>query len=265
MLDVTLRHDASRIVQSILQFGTHDQRQIVLNELCANNTKNSNTKQKKGASVEDIAKSPYGHFVILKALQCCKNKDELSVLITHMRDRYISLGCHAISARVIETIYMTDHISNSIKHMLNAEYYGKKYTVHLPADIPADSLVTVMKYISTHHKQISVYHILDHMHDIIHRFVEKGLLDFTYVHQFIYEYAMEVMKLDNNYTSGSAAATATAAAVTTSSTISQDIQYDQKSKEFERRMKDLLTLMIDHIPRCVGTKVNTYIYTCIGL
>jgi pumilio homology domain family member 6 len=45
---MVLRHDASRVVQTILQFGTVEQRKIVLSELVP--------------KIVDIAKTPYGHF-----------------------------------------------------------------------------------------------------------------------------------------------------------------------------------------------------------
>eukprot|EP01036_Dinobryon_divergens_P033384 gene33384-43161_t len=47
VLKVTLRHDASRMVQSILQFGNTEQKTIILKELC---------------KAVEIAKTPYGHF-----------------------------------------------------------------------------------------------------------------------------------------------------------------------------------------------------------
>lgn len=52
VLQVTLRHDASRIVESILQYGTEKQREKILHELVA--------------KLVEIAKTPYGHFVVLK-------------------------------------------------------------------------------------------------------------------------------------------------------------------------------------------------------
>ena len=52
ILQVTLRHDASRIVESILQFGTEVQRKKILEELAS--------------KLVEIAKTPYGHFVVLK-------------------------------------------------------------------------------------------------------------------------------------------------------------------------------------------------------
>ena len=67
ILQVTLRHDASRIVESILQFGTEKQREKILAELAV--------------KLVDIAKTPYGHFVVLKVGMdsCCQWRVSRSV------------------------------------------------------------------------------------------------------------------------------------------------------------------------------------------
>lgn len=57
VLQVTLRHDASRIVESILQYGSEKQREKILTELTS--------------KLVEIAKTPYGHFVVLKAITYC--------------------------------------------------------------------------------------------------------------------------------------------------------------------------------------------------
>lgn len=54
VLQVTLRHDASRIVESILQYGTEKQREKILTELTS--------------KLVEISKTPYGHFVVLKVI-----------------------------------------------------------------------------------------------------------------------------------------------------------------------------------------------------
>ena len=157
-MDVTLRHDASRIVQSIIQFGTPVQKFTIVQSLCAN---------KKCA---DICKTPYGHFTILKTLQYCKELEPLQLLVNAMCNHYLSIGCNSIGARVIESIYDCEHIPRTLKYKLSAEFYGKKYTVFLPDDTPPSSLVTVLKYTPTS----KYFHVLDHMSDIIRRFVQKG-------------------------------------------------------------------------------------------
>jgi pumilio homology domain family member 6 len=57
-LQVTLRHDASRITQCLLQFGSVEQRTVILKEILPR--------------IIEMSKTPYGHFVVLKALTYCK-------------------------------------------------------------------------------------------------------------------------------------------------------------------------------------------------
>jgi pumilio family protein 6 len=78
ILQVTLRHDASRIVQCLLQFGNEDQRGAILNELL-----------KKSA---DISKTPYGHFTILKAISYCTKKEEQEAILKSLSGHFLSLG-----------------------------------------------------------------------------------------------------------------------------------------------------------------------------
>ena len=61
--EIALQHDASRVVQAALQFGTTQERRLVLKEL---------TK----ASLLELAKNQYAHFIVLKAIKYCANDDD---------------------------------------------------------------------------------------------------------------------------------------------------------------------------------------------
>jgi CPL (NUC119) domain len=41
-------------------------------------------------------------------------------------------------------------------------------------------------------------HIMDHMRDLCQKFIEKGLLEFTYVHHLLWEYVQEVKRLESS-------------------------------------------------------------------
>ena len=88
------------------------------------------------------------------------------------------------------------------------------------------------------------------MHDILHRFINKSLLDFQYVHLFLYEYALEVMKLDKNYNYTS---------------IDKELDTDYNSSEateevkltqFKRRISDLINSLIEFTPKLLSTKMG---------
>ena len=59
--------------------------------------------------------------------------------------------------------------------------------------------------------------ILDHMRDLVQKFVDKGLLIFAYVHSLIWEYV-------------------------------------QQSLDKPKRMNDLINLLIDSAPKLMSTK-----------
>ena len=55
--EIALQHDASRVVQAAIQFGTPDQRKEVVVELCAK------------ANIPELSKVQYAHFVVLKMIK----------------------------------------------------------------------------------------------------------------------------------------------------------------------------------------------------
>ena len=57
MKEVVLKHDASRIVQSLIQFGSAEQRLKILNEI--------------SDAIPEMSKIQYAHFVVLKIIKYC--------------------------------------------------------------------------------------------------------------------------------------------------------------------------------------------------
>ena len=65
--EIALQHDASRVVQAAIQFGSEEQRKEILKEIC----------QTEG-SLAEMAKIQYAHFCCLKFIKYC-NRDEASI------------------------------------------------------------------------------------------------------------------------------------------------------------------------------------------
>ena len=57
--EIALQHDASRVVQAAIQFGSKEERLQILKELCA-----------KSGNFAELSKSQYAHFCALKAQGC---------------------------------------------------------------------------------------------------------------------------------------------------------------------------------------------------
>lgn len=123
VVEVALRHDASRIIQSIIQFGSPQQRLAILAEL--------------SPKLAEIAKTPYGHFtglkvrvlllecyslMILQAITECNDEVEQKKIAKSLQAHFVSLGCNVIGARTVESILQT--FPSHLTHELKAEFYG---------------------------------------------------------------------------------------------------------------------------------------------
>ncbi len=169
VLQVTLRHDASRITQCLLQFGTEAQKQLVLQELLQ--------------KAVEIAKTPYGHFTILKAISYCTAGEDQKRIAHALKGHFVALGTNVIGARTVESVCTM--YPSKLSRPLKAEFYGQKFTILLEG--PPNSLQQLLELSPTKRSMI-----LDHMRDLVQKFVDKGLLEFKYVHELIWEYCKAI-------------------------------------------------------------------------
>lgn len=223
--DVTLRHDASRMVQCILQFGTDAQKDLVLQDLLP--------------KFHEIAKTPYGHFTVLKAIAYCNQPAAMKKIVNALQKHFVSLSNHVIGARTVESI--TQLYPPQLTRPLKAELYGKvscsppsfhylslifmqNFSI-LCAEAPK-SLHALLAELPTKREAI-----LDRMRDLIlQKFVTKSLLEFTYTHHLLWEYIQEIAHLAD----GSAA----------TSNMEKD----------KHRMEELVSQLADSAPKLLSTK-----------
>jgi pumilio family protein 6 len=109
VLQVTLRHDASRIVQTILQFGNQSQKDVMLGEL--------------SVKAYEISKTPYGHFTILKAITYCTRASDQRTIAAAFRGHFVALGTNVIGSRTVESIMQL--YPAGLTRSLKAEFYGQ--------------------------------------------------------------------------------------------------------------------------------------------
>ena len=107
VLQVALRHDASRVVQCIFQYGTVMQRKQILDELAL--------------KMVEISKTPYGHFCVLKAIAYCSEDEEKSKIVSSFKGSFRSLCRNVIGARAVESLLQL--YSPSLVKDLRAEFY----------------------------------------------------------------------------------------------------------------------------------------------
>lgn len=99
----------SRIIQSILQFGSSDLRSLMLSEI--------------SAKILELSKTPYGHFTILKAVSYCTSNEDQKLVTKALAGHFVSLGTNVIGARIVESVL---HLyPTKLTKDLKAEFYGK--------------------------------------------------------------------------------------------------------------------------------------------
>jgi pumilio family protein 6 len=87
IVEITLRHDASRVIQYLLQFGNQAQQHAVLTELVV--------------KAVEICKTPYGHFVVLKAVSYCTDNADRKKLMHCLAGHFVAIGGNVIGARTV--------------------------------------------------------------------------------------------------------------------------------------------------------------------
>ena len=76
--EIVLQHDASRVVQAVLQFGTNEERLAVLQELSSGQASSS-------SSLSELAKNQYAHFMVLKSIKYGVHSPECIKIIVKVR------------------------------------------------------------------------------------------------------------------------------------------------------------------------------------
>jgi len=177
-LQVAKKHDASRVVQAMIQFGTQSQRDTVLSEL-------------KGSLV-DLSKQQYSHFIVLKLFKYCGNTPaSRRVLQTSLRSNMVSLATHAVAARVVE--YALSELPSRDAKLLMREFCGKQYSLfgdnEAPKKVNNNKPVptTVMDDVieeNLEQKESIVAHVLS----VVEKMIEKKLFPFEFFHELLASY-----------------------------------------------------------------------------
>jgi pumilio family protein 6 len=177
-LTLAKKHDASRVVQAMIQFGTPEQRVAILNELKEN--------------IVDLSKQQYSHFIVLKLFKYCSAAPaSRRVLLNSLKGNLVSLSTHAVAARVVE--YALGELPSRDAGMLKREFCGKQYTLFddakmsatpaAPSPLPQSVVDKVIAENPTHQESI-VAHVLT----IVEKMIEKKLFPFEFFHELLASY-----------------------------------------------------------------------------
>jgi len=158
--EVVSRHDSSRIVQFCIQFGTNEQRTVIIAGL-----------KKK---IVELSRMPYGRFVVQKMFDYCKEKKQRKMLMSAFEGQVSKLSIHSVGAHVLEYLFLKA-LSPRQSRWLFQEFFGPEFR-HFKQPEEACTLKHVLE--AEPEKKAD---ILTNLERIVTKHAEKGLLSMSFV------------------------------------------------------------------------------------
>ncbi|KAJ1510990.1 hypothetical protein HMI54_011107 [Coelomomyces lativittatus] len=160
--DLIFKHDASRIIQAMVKYGTLEDRELICNEL-------------KG-HIAKLATSTYGKFLILSLLKYYKPLRQ--TIAQEFYGKMTKLMKHSIAASLIEEIYSDWLNTKQARYHLYQEMYHPEF-YNFKTDAPLSELIQTR----------SVTSIQENLMDVIRPCIEKGILGpLTLVQRAVLDY-----------------------------------------------------------------------------
>ncbi|CAK4072390.1 unnamed protein product [Aphanomyces euteiches] len=165
--DVAAKHDASRVIQSLLKFGTPAQRTSVIQEL--------------QPQLLELAKLQYGCFLVTKMLKY-GSKEDRALIVREMTGNVVKLATHNVAANMLESAH--EYLQPRQLSGLKLEFYGKEFA-YFKSEME-DKKKTLADIID--HSPSKKEEILTHVADLLNRMVDKQLLGLAFVQALMLEY-----------------------------------------------------------------------------
>lgn len=157
--ELSMKHDASRIVQTLIKYGSHDARSQILTEL--------------SDSIVELAKSPYGKFLVAKLLHYGTAQDRQRILDA-MHGHVARLIGHREAAHVVEDAFR-EYANATQRLALAQELLGPEFAL-----LEQTETLSLGELIARHPERQQL--MLKNLLDTIARAVRKGSIGFTIVH-----------------------------------------------------------------------------------
>uniref|UniRef100_A0AAV1T370 PUM-HD domain-containing protein n=1 Tax=Peronospora matthiolae TaxID=2874970 RepID=A0AAV1T370_9STRA len=162
--DVAAKHDASRVIQSLMQYGRPEHRSQIVLEM-------------KDHLIE-AAKMQYGCFLVQKMI-CYGSAADRAVIVKCLTGHVVQVGTHNIAANVLE--YAQEFLKPSQLTALRLEFYGREF-----AYFRSESKHNLADIIAAHPEKKA--DVLQHLSSILNRMVDKQLLGLAFVQSLLWEY-----------------------------------------------------------------------------
>ena len=174
--EIALQHDASRVVQAAIQFGTESERRDVLQELC----------EQPGTFIE-LCKSQYAHFVVLKVVKYCHNDEAcVKLIFKALRGNVAKLAGHAVASSVIESIFTT--LTPKQTAVLKQEFYGPQFALFASDTVQQQDSVAPTLQSNLHAAPDAKEKTLEFVQNLVNKGMEKSHYGYTFFQEILCEY-----------------------------------------------------------------------------
>lgn len=166
ILELVMKHDASRVVQTLVKFSSKVRRDVIVKSL-------------KGHFYH-LATSAYGKYLLIKLLHY-GSKESRALIINELHGKLRKLMRHREGAYVVEDLYVL-YATNEQKHQMIREFWGAEYAVFIDSG-KGQTVVDLVKE-SLEKKLL----IMSNLYGTISASVEKGSTGFQVLHAAMKEY-----------------------------------------------------------------------------
>jgi pumilio homology domain family member 6 len=189
--EIALQHDASRCVQAAIQFGTTQQRRLIVTELTAT-----------PGNLAELSKSLYAQFVVLKMIQyCCKDDVCVTKMTRNIKGHLVKMATHAVASKVVESLF--NKLTSKQMAVLKQEFYGPQFSLFATAssnDVQTTSATNSSSSHAANNKKIPDLEAnlilapekttvtLEFVLRFVHTCMEKSLYGYEYFQTLLSEY-----------------------------------------------------------------------------
>ncbi|KAG9094548.1 pumilio domain member 6 [Ceratobasidium sp. 370] len=176
--DIVFKHDASRIVQTLVKYGGQKERDEVAAEL-------------KG-QYRDLAQNKYGKFLVTKLIRYCST--HRSAILSEFHSHVIRLLLHREASPILADAYDL-HASAAERNLLLRDFYGKEVALFDSAAIQKAGLRGALENAAPERRKRVLGSVAESL-VLIFNNPDKGAVAHAIVHRVLWEYLAELALLE---------------------------------------------------------------------
>ncbi|KAG8693814.1 pumilio domain member 6, partial [Ceratobasidium sp. 394] len=176
--DIVFKHDASRIVQTLVKYGGQKERDEVATEL-------------KGR-YRDLAQNKYGKFLVTKLIRYCST--HRSAILSEFHSHVIRLLLHREASPILADAYDL-HASAAERNLLLRDFYGKEVALFDSAAIQKAGLRGALENAAPERRKRVLGSVAESLMLIFNN-PDKGAVSHAIVHRVLWEYLAELALLE---------------------------------------------------------------------